>query len=298
MVKLKMTAVVPVVQYGNIQPSIELEGEDYKELEIEAMKHIKTLWNRYAEKPFPEDKTSKGNQEDWKKFITFTDEVVWYNDKLHQYIDEKGNPLISGSKYAHKDEKPFDPTFPAKKLSDIHGCTPEDIKAVWEENGNVSKDFGTIIHKAMQFWFDHKKATCGEKEYNTPNHPILKNVVESFPDKDVNGMAEIMVSDVAEGRVGQIDLLEILPGDQVANIIDYKTDAPAKIAGNLENYWVQLNYYANILIAHGWTIPMLKIWHLGGSGWVLYEKEPWILDEDISESESYSLSLAYNQCEK
>jgi hypothetical protein len=282
LIKYKMTAVIPVIQYGNIQPSIEIEGDDYDKLEEEALNHIKGIWDKYAEKPFPQDKTIKEDisNKNWKKFTTFTSEVVWYNPILHKYVDEKGNPLISGSAYAHKDEKPFDVKLLAPKVAVSNKITTDEVCKVWEENGNVSKDFGTIVHKAMQFWFDNKNAQCGEKEYNTPNHPFLRNIVQTFPNKNVNGIAEVMVSDVSKFRVGQIDLLEV-KGDKIGVIHDYKTDAPKKIKGNLENYWIQLNYYANILIAHGWTIEKLKIWHLAEKGWILFEKEPWILDEDV-----------------
>jgi ATP-dependent exoDNAse (exonuclease V) beta subunit len=59
-----------------------------------------------------------------------------------------------------------------------------------------------------------------------------------------------MVSDVANHRVGQIDLLVIT--DKVkkqAYLVDYKTDA--EIAGNLVKHFNQMSFYADILKVFG-----------------------------------------------
>ena len=48
--KIKVGATIPVVQYGNLQPEIELSNVEVKEGLDFAMKYIGQLWNQYSEK--------------------------------------------------------------------------------------------------------------------------------------------------------------------------------------------------------------------------------------------------------
>jgi hypothetical protein len=252
MIKFKLSATIPVVQYGNIQPSIELEGEDYSELEKQGMKYVRGLWDKYAERPLKENEVGE-----WKYIDTFTGETVQYNEETHKYRSEDGTMLVSGSAFAKKLEKPFDAAMIAGKVGAKHEVSPEEVASCWSDNGKLSRMFGSAVHKAMENWFRYKGVAC-DKEYNKPKHPFLNLVVDSFPLKDENVLPEVMVSSVKNRMVGQIDGL-VVTGDKEGYIIDYKSDNDIK--KNLKKHFYQLSFYAVILQKHGWSIERVEVWN-------------------------------------
>lgn len=251
---LKVEAHIPTQQYGYI--AIQGTTEDLLQIE--------KLYNKYAERPLTFE------DGEYRKILTFTNEEILYNAVTHKYKSLDGRPLISGSQWAHKDEKPFDTARMASAVAAKHGIAAEDVAAVWEANGKLSRDFGSAVHLAMELWFRHKPNGCGEKEYHIPKHPFLNTAVISFPRAHENVLPELMVSDLNRCMIGQIDGL-VVTGEKKGIIIDYKTDA-RKIKENLPVHRRQLSFYASILQAHGWTIEGLEVWNLTDK-WECYPLE-------------------------
>ncbi len=189
-----------------------------------------------------------------------------YNPQTHVYTDMKGNVLLSGSQYAKKPE--FNKELILPMVSQKHGVGEELLDDMWTANGNISRTFGNTIHYVMEQWFKHKDHGT-EKEYHLPKHPFLRGVVESFPDKDVEGIPEAIVSCVEEGMAGTIDLIQIL-GEKKCGILDYKMDAIIK--KNLKYHFKQLSFYAFILQYFGWEVAFIKVWNYTDE-WTKYESE-------------------------
>jgi len=250
--KVKFSAVIPVVDFGNVQPEIELEGDDYKKLEEEGMGYIREAWNKYSKSPFPNNVV--GN---FKKFDTFTGEQILYDDSQHLYTDLQGNKLISGSEYAKSKAKQFDLELLSGKVAMKYDVPQEIVKKMWSSNGNLSADFGSCIHGAIENWFLFRNFGT-EKQYHLPKPKFLRDAVESYPHLDKNILPEVLVSDVKSGRCGRIDQLEIVDSEKkICNIYDIKSDSD--ISKNIVKHTHQLSFYADILTEHGWTVQSIYV---------------------------------------
>ena len=97
-----------------------------------------------------------------------------------------------------------------------------------------------------------------KKNYNLPKHPFLKEVVTSFPLLSLNIIPEIMVSYTKGKLAGQVDGL-VVTGDKEGYIIDYKSDAEVK--KNLKLHYIQMSFYAYILMQFGWNITKVEVWN-------------------------------------
>ncbi len=221
--------------------------------------------------------TAGGQQEANKRstgarvITTFTNDQLLYDPETHHYSTTDGEPLLSGSKYAEEFAKPFDRerllALTAKKLK----TTEEFVGAAWNLRGELARNFGTGLHQAMELWFRYR-----EISYGVPKHPFLKKMVESFPLRDKDVRPELMVSDLARGLVGQIDGLWIPdPAVKEGIILDYKSDA--EVGKNLQKHHRQLGFYADILIAAGWSIPRVEVWNFTDA-WAKYDSPVLLVD--------------------
>lgn len=287
MYKYKLTAVIPTVQYGNLQPAIELEGEDIESLKQEAEKHIQSIWDKFGERPLVA-KTTEGTGEKGtytgKHIKTFTGETVIYYDQGndHYYTDLEGNRLLSGSHYAAQLSPKFDKDMLLPKTAKAWGVDEESLGKIWELNGDISTTFGTSVHNALEMYHLYHK--IGEKvqsakdlDYNyvLPKNDTLRAIVLSFVDKfGADALPEVMVSDVASKRAGQIDRLSILDEKKkLCRIGDFKTNTELNDKKILQ-YQHQLSFYADILKKHGWTVEGLDIYHLQQDNtWEVYPLE-------------------------
>ena len=274
MKKLTMKATIPVVQYGNIMPEIELEGENLEDLNVEALSYIQKLWDQYGEKPLVKNEVGE-----FEKLTTFTNEVVFFDKINHTYKDGEGNVLISGSQFKKLFEKPFPADIIIPKVASKYKVEEQVIKDMWKANGRISTTFGNAIHYAMEQYFKYKESKCEDKDYNVSNHPFLKKVVESFPDLDKDIVPELLVSDIDKKRVGQIDGM-IITGDKTGTLLDYKSDGD--IEKNLDGHFIQLSFYAHILMAHGWNITGLTVYNYVDK-WYEYERAVVDIDKLLKE---------------
>lgn len=268
--KYTVTAVIPTVQYGNIQPSIEVEADSFEEAQSLVMPHIEQLWSTYADKPLPK---RAGNSITVQCFVGGS---INYDDSTHTYTNDKGEVYLSGSQYAKSLEKLFNLEGISKVMATKWGVDAKDIKAMWKLKNDVSKGFGTAMHKALELYGKYNGlATQIEKTTHLHDHPVIKKAVESLYAGRESEKAEyeVFIVDHQAKRAGQIDRLLIIKdtelGGKICRIQDYKTNAD--ISDKLDNYWEQLKFYAGILEANGWTVEGCDIFHWNGE-WKEYHK--------------------------
>jgi len=269
--KYKIEATIPTTQYGNIRPSFEIEeGQD----EAVAFDTLKSLWSRFGEVPL-KDKNTGG-----VKVTTFTGEEILWNESSHTYTDMAGNVLLSGSKYADMHSPKFDMEMILPKTSKAWEVEEKVLKDIWKFNGDISTNYGTAIHKALELYHlyhETGKQIQDKKElevnYILPKNKYLRDIVTSFiKEFGAKAEVEVLISDVANKMAGTIDRLEILEGN-VVRIGDYKTNAELD-SKKILKYQKQLSFYAHILINKGYKVQGLDLFHLDqNDGWIKTELE-------------------------
>lgn len=272
--KFKIGATIPTVQYGNIMPELEVEAETFEEAQGLALPHIERLWARYAEPGRELRSTTAQGQ----KLTAFVGGDIFYDPLAHKYTNEHGEVYLSGSAYASRFEKPFDAQMIAGVLAKKFKVDPADIVKMWELKGQVSRDFGTALHGALELYGKHKElALAMEKETHICDQVDMNKAVISFYEQfgAEEAVQEALVVDHATKRAGQIDRL-VITGEKRCIIDDYKTNAD--ITKKLAVYWKQLSFYAAIMQAGGWTVEGLRIHHYAGD-WKLYEHEVMEMEE-------------------
>lgn len=290
--KFNITATIPTAQYANLQPSIEVEADTFEEARAIAMPQIQSIWNSVCE-PGKElaIRGTNAPTEALKALeamkCTFSGEVV-YIDSDHNYTDDKGNKFLSGSRFAKQWSRPFpkEAVLPmyAKKWDE----TPATIDAYWSAKSKASTDFGHALHQALETYGKFAELT---KKLNTPEkpvtvgvHPLLLPTVEDFfADRfEEEALYEVFVVDKAGLRCGQIDRL-VKTGEKTCIIEDYKTNRDLRKQGvpkfllapfdgkgkypllnqALSEYYLQLNFYREIVESLGWKVEAMKIHYFG-----------------------------------
>ena len=255
--KFVIGATIPVMSYGNLQPSIEVEAETYEEAQAIAMVQIEKLWNKYGETPLTKGKS--------KKIDCYVGGSIFYDDDTHTYTNEKGEVYMSGSQYAKSLEKPFDLEKISQAMADKFGVESKDIKAMWQLKSEISTGFGTALHKALELYGRYESLSKAiEKTTHLHDHPVIQKAVEDFygAHKGEKAVHEVFIVDHEAKRAGQIDRL-LITGDKKCRVQDFKTNS--NIEKSLPSYWIQLEFYAGILKANGWEVEGLDIFHWDGA---------------------------------
>lgn len=269
--KYTLGAVIPTVQYGNIQPSIEVEAATFAEAHKEASAYIEQVWAQYGEKPLYVKATPQPNATT-KRLKDFFGNEIDYDEVNHVYSWE-GEIYESGSQYASKFEKPFDKEKIAGAMAKKYGVESQKIIDMWELNGLTSMTFGTAIHAALELYGKYNGlATQLERDSALHSHPVLKHAVESFYKGRENEQAEyeVLIVDHQNKRAGRVDRL-LINGDKDVTVTDYKTGAEMK-PDKLKVYFKQLDFYSGIIEANGWKTRPEQIYHYDGN-WKTYNKE-------------------------
>lgn len=266
-VKFVLGATIPTHQYSNLQPQWEVYADTFEEAQSIAEAQLVPFWNKHVES----GKQLKGAQ--GKKLKAFVGGEINYDDIAHVYTNDAGEVYLSGSQYAKQFEKEFNKEAIAGKMAEKWGVSAPDIVAMWELKSQVSMDFGTALHGALELFGKYRGLAAEiEKETHLHDHPILKDAVESFYASRMQEKAvyEALVVDHVKKRAGQIDRLLIIGGNK-CRVQDYKTNADMS-KDKLAYYWKQLSFYADILKAGGWEVEGLDIFHYNG-GWTTYKSE-------------------------
>ena len=193
-------------------------------------------------------------------------EYVQFNPTTHRYFDANNVPMISGSAFQERYEKPF-PDF------------GEAIKA----KGEQARDFGTAIHEAIALYGQHNMEASSRLV-----RPII-NALFTHPDwdGDTKKLYECFIH--WHNLCGVVDCLEFVDDTHV-NIHDWKTvDDLNKNVGkclapfeNLktkaDHYQLQQGFYAYILKKLGYTVEHIYLWDFGDEELTWRRNEIQILD--------------------
>lgn len=249
--KVKLGAVIPTVQYGNIQPEFESDNaDDLPKLEAQ----IQALWAKYAERPL----NVVGGA--GKRLKAFVGGEIDYDDASHTYTWE-GHTYLSGSQYAQQFAKPFDSQNISEAMAKRDGGDAQELRDMWKLKSETSMGFGTAIHSALELYGRYQ---------NLHDHPIIKKAVEGFYKDRKNEQAEYeaLIVDHDKKHAGQVDRL-LITGKNSCRVQDFKTNADIK--KSLDIYWKQLEFYAEIVKAGGWKVEGLDIFWWNGE-WETFSK--------------------------
>lgn len=189
---------------------------------------------------------------------------VLFNKEDHTY-SKNGKPYLSGSTFAHMFEKEFPRDAIAQKVADRDEKKVDDVLAGWDSKGEISLQYGTLIHKCIETWCQY-----GEM----PNNEYLESIVEDWEEvfgNDPIDFNELFIQDDAHQLCGVADAV----GDYT--LYDWKTgDIHQKISHTLGKdfpndrlslYTLQLNFYRYIIEQNGGKINHLVIGWLNGEHW-------------------------------
>ncbi|WP_242638716.1 PD-(D/E)XK nuclease family protein [Mycolicibacterium sp. S2-37] len=285
-----MAATIPTMQYGNLQPSFEVEAETHDAAMDLALKKIKELWDRTAEKPLIIDKTAPPPAPPPGEILRckVSGTAVHFDPIRHIYTGPDGERWFGGSTFASRFKSKFAGELIAGKMAVKHGVDSREILAMWALNAEASSTLGTAVHAALQLYGEYRELSAKTKEGSVESaltkNPVLRPLVESFFETREGEKAfyEAFVADPVLKHCGLIDRLVI--DDDGLWIEDYKTNADIQksetilepFKGVVPNtslgaYWLQLSFYARILISHGRTIKGLRVHHWAGDHWDTHE---------------------------
>lgn len=272
---MKITAHIPTQQYGYIELS-DLPDDP---------KVIEEMYNKYAEKPISLTHTEalQGTTDDFVTITPFVGESFLYSDSKHEYLKD-GKPMLSGSAFAHAYTKPFNKEMILPKFAAKHGVSEQEIEDMWTTKAQVSTTFGTAIHKALEFYGNHRQ-TIEKTQGTFEIHPVLMPIVKAFYDSqpETHAIHEVFIN--SGDKVGQIDRL-VITAPKTCIIEDWKTNGDLnKGTGKmlapysdlpdtpLSHYRLQLSFYKSILEENGWKVEAIRLHHFTGKWETIELKE-------------------------
>lgn len=246
-----------------------------------------------------------------KRSFSEPDVIVDFNDTQHIYNMRCENGeykvLQGGTTFIKRFFKPFDADKISQQCSRYWNVSADEIQEMWNSNGMLAANFGTVIHAALEHYINFEKAgkkiTDARKKsgkdssenYAMPKHPFLKQTIKALRritnklDKQYNAeqiVAEALITDSATGWGGLVDRLCIIDSKKkIARIQDYKVNINATAieshnkplppfdnmpANKLTKYALQMSFYAGLLKKHGWTIDGLDVF-IFEDKWVHYQ---------------------------
>ena len=256
--EVQFTIPVTGLQYTDVRPVIA--GEDWAGIKAEAQKIAESVGNdKLAERL---GGAAGANQ--------IGNTGIMFNEEDHTY-SKNGLPYLSGSTFAHMFEKEFPRDAIAQKVSAKNGNEVEDILASWDAKGEISTQYGTLIHKCIETFINYGADA-------KPNNQYLADIVDDwdtvFDDLlGVSGTPERFVYDDVHQLCGVADFV-----DSTNHVLyDWKTgDIHKKVQHTLGKefpndqlslYTLQLNFYKYIIEQKGEKIDKLVIGWLNGEHW-------------------------------
>lgn len=267
--KYTLTAVVPVAQYANLQPAIEVEADTIEEAEKQVLPYIEDFFNKYSDKAkIGAAKVAKSAGRKLEKDI-FGNEIFYDADK-HEYSNALGEIYLSASLYAKEDE--FDGEYWATEFVNKYGLKKEDkqkILDMWNVNSNASNSFGNALHAAVELFGTYrdladiidvdlktgarkKLSAKVDKNSSLSKLPYLKEVVAKFFTEErlaEKAKYEVLVVDHKNKRAGRIDRLLKLDDGTFA-IRDMKTNHKI-LKPEKDTYTKQLSFYGDLITVNG-----------------------------------------------
>ena len=291
MVSVSLSAVVPCQQYGNLQPTVTVDGETVSGALDVALGHVKEFWDKVGTKPLEIRGEGTASPSGKVMRCLVSGAEVLFDPVAHTYHDREGNRYTGGSTFAGRYKQPFAKDLIAGKVASKHGVEVDDVLGMWALNAEASSTVGTAVHAALQLRGEYeelsRKTKGGDVEAALTSNPILRPIVESFFTEEraaQKAFYECFIADASTRSCGLIDRLEV--DDDGLRVTDYKTsitmDKPEKILPpfsdvvpntTIGGYWLQLAFYGRILQTHGRTVKGLRIYHWDGSEWVVYDHD-------------------------
>lgn len=301
--EVKISAVIPNAQYANLQPevTVAVEDGDVEAATDEALRRIEKISAQYAEpgKVLPQLHADGASPVATTKLVELTSpingETVLFDAVNHIYTNKFGQKFVSGSEFAGRFSPEFNADFIVPKMEAKYGVPGTEIKNMWEANADASRSLGDAIHKALELYgkyeniglaLDKDKKSDEKKWSHIHNHPILNLAVGAFFQgrADERAMYEVFVVNNEALLCGSIDRL-LVTGDKTCRVQDFKTNSDIHKKGSpkylsepfadmenttLNEYWLQLSFYAHLLALAGWTVQGLDIFHFNGTSWDKY----------------------------
>ncbi|WPH57742.1 hypothetical protein [Mycobacterium phage WXIN] len=291
------------MQYGNIQPSFDVEAATHEEAMELGLQRLKVLWDRTATKPLEIERQGPAPvatpQGVLKRCRVSGTEVI-FDPVAHTYHDHQGNRYMGGSTFAAKYKSKFAADTISGKMAEKAAVDAQQILDMWALNAEASATFGTSVHAALQLYGEYVELSRaikgGSDESALTSNPVLRPIVEKFfteERKREKAFYEEFVADAKLRHCGLIDRL--VAEDDGLWVEDFKTNASVEksetilkpFKGVVPNtalgaYWLQLSFYARILAAAGRTVKGLRVHHYTGGDWVTHEHEVVDLSEALS----------------
>ena len=260
-----ITATIPVTgqSYTDLRPTVSADSpEEYREL-------LATVGELAGNTKFVERMRGQvGEQTGLSGAPVSSQSIlgdgVLFNKEDHTY-SKNGKPYLSGSTFAHMFEKEFPRDAIAQKVATRDEKKVDDVLAGWDSKGEISLQYGTLIHKCIETWCQY-----GE----VPNNEYLESIVEDWEEvfgNDPIDFNELFIQDDVHQLCGVADAV----GDYT--LYDWKTgDIHQKISHTLGKdfpndrlslYTLQLNFYRYIIEQNGGKINHLVIGWLNGEHW-------------------------------
>lgn len=260
-----ITATIPVTgqSYTDLRPTVSADSpEEYREL-------LATVGELAGNTKFVERMRGQVDEQTGLSGTpvspgSILGDGVLFNKEDHTY-SKNGKPYLSGSTFAHMFEKEFPRDAIAQKVATRDEKKVDDVLAGWDSKGEISLQYGTLIHKCIETWCQY-----GE----IPNNEYLKSIVEDWEEvfgNDPIDFNELFIQDDAHQLCGVADAV----GDYT--LYDWKTgDIHQKISHTLGKdfpndrlslYTLQLNFYRYIIEQNGGKISHLVIGWLNGEHW-------------------------------
>lgn len=256
--EVQFTIPVSGLQYTDVRPVIT--GETWMDIRNEAQKIAESVGNTKLSERL-------GGQTDPTSRIMQSGEIlgdgVLFNKEDHTYT-KNGLPYLSGSTFAHMFEKEFPKEIVATKLAEKEGREVSEVLEGWDAKGQISLDYGTLIHKCIETYIKHGA---------TPTNQYLADIVDDWIDVFDGAVesSEMFVQDDLHQLCGVVDGF----GDGV--LYDWKTgDIHQKIKHTLGRdfpndrlslYTLQLNFYKYIIEQNGGKVKKMIIGWLNGEHW-------------------------------
>jgi len=256
----QFTIPVTGLQYTDVRPVIT--GEDWEDIRVTAQEVAQAVGNTKLVERL------SGEQTSLTAAPVVSGEVlgdgVLFNKADHTY-SKNGLPYLSGSTFAHMFEQEFPREAVASKVAAKEDKTVEDVLEGWDAKGQISLDYGTLIHKCIETYI----------KYGTmPSNQYLADIVEDWSEvfgEDPIDFSELFVQDDEHQMCGVVDGIG---GD---TLYDWKTgDIHQKIKHTLGKefpndrlslYTLQLNFYKYIIEQNGGKVKKMVIGWLNGEHW-------------------------------
>ena len=197
---------------------------------------------------------------------------VMFDEANHAYYDEEGNQMISGSLFEKAHKPVANLFFPAKATAKAIDCKPNQVTDLWNLHGELAMQYGTLIHKGLEVYFDNSKLMKKiDQNKDRVHHPsnfmphAIGHIVSQYinsKDKDFHGKVQPELFVRAGNRCGYVDLLEEATTGHILH--DYKFIKELKVVnykgyGKYNDYTLQQNFYREILEDNGLTIKKMVL---------------------------------------